>query len=466
MKKITRTNPIIVALLLIALMLPTAIIGQTKVSMPKNKNSISKDIEIGQKTAAQVDSMFPMINDSASVEYINEVGRRLVNAVPPEFQQQQFNCQFKIVNASDINAFALPACYLYVNRGMIEAAKNEGEMAGVMAHEITHAMLRHGTAQGPSTLSQIGAIGAILGGAIIGAPELGQIAAAAFITKYSREFERQSDIVGANIMARAGYDPRDLANMFRTIAGEGGRGAPEWISSHPDPGNRFNYINQEANLLRVSSNPIKVTQGFQRTQNYLRSLPKAPTMAEIEKGAQSGGGNQQPSPTAGGSYGRVQAPSTRLRTYSNSGLSVNVPNNWRDFIEQGQDSIVLTFTPEGAYGNNGITHGALVGVQRGNGGNLQQEFDNYVRGILQGNSYLQAQSNNYSRTTLNNRSGLAIVLRGRSPVTNRNEVATVYGTQTNNGSLFYVVTVVPEDQARAYQNAFNNIVRSVRLSER
>lgn len=464
MKKIAHTNSIIVALLLITLILPTVSIGQTKVSMPKNKNNISKDIELGQKTAAQVENMFPIINDSASVEYINEVGRRLANAVPPEFQQRQFNCQFKIVNASDINAFALPACYLYVNRGMIEAAKNEGEMAGVMAHEIVHAMLRHGTAQGPSTLSQIGAIGAILGGAIVGAPELGQLAAAGIITRYSREFERQSDIVGANIMARAGYDPRDLANMFRTIAGEGGGRAPEWISSHPDPGNRFNYINQEANMLPVSSNPIKVTPGFQRVQNYLRSLPKAPTMAEIEKGAQSG--NRQPSPTATGNYGRVQTPSTRLRTYSNGGLSVNVPNNWRDFIEQGQDSIVLTFSPDGAYGNNGITHGALVGVQRGSGGSLQQEFDNYVRGILQGNNYLRPQSNNYSRTTLNNRSGLAIVLSGRSPVTNRNEVATIYGTQTNNGSLFYVVTVVPEDQSGAYQNTFRNIVRSVRLSER
>ena len=95
---------------------------------------------------------------------------------------------------------------------------------------------------------------------------------------------------------------------------------------------------------------------------------------------------------------------------------------------------------------------------------MQQEFDNYVKAILNGNSYLQARSN-YSRTTLNNRSGLAIVLGGRSSVTNRNEVATIYGTQTNNGSLFYVVTVVPEDQSRTYQNTFRSIVRSVRLSD-
>lgn len=457
----------IVALMLLGAILisPLLAIGQTKVSMPKNKNNISKDLEVGRKTASEVEKTFPMINDSSSVAYINDVGRRLANAVPPEFQHPEFNCQFRIVNASDINAFALPGCFLYVNRGMIEASRNEGEMAGVMAHEISHAMLRHGTAAGPGILTQIGAIGVLLGGAVIGAPELGAAGYMGIMTPYSRNFEKQADLVGANIMARAGYDPRDLANMFRTIAGEnGGQRAPEWISTHPDPGNRYQYINQEASMLRVSSNPIKITSGFQRTQNYMRSLPKAKTMEEIEKGAQ--GGQQQPSPTANGKYERnVPNPSGSLRTYSNSGLSVNIPSNWRDFSEQDQNSVQFTFTPDGAYGDQGITHGALIGVQRSNGGNLQQEFDNYVKGILQGNSYLQARSN-YTNTTLNNRNALAVVLGGRSPITGRNEVATIYGTQTNNGSLFYVVTVVPEDQAALYQNTFRNIVRSLRLNER
>jgi beta-barrel assembly-enhancing protease len=443
-----------------SLVLSLTTFAQTKVSMPKNKNKISKDIEIGKKTAAQVDQMFPMINDRTSEAYINEVGRRLANAVPPEFQHPEFNCQFRIVNARDINAFALPGCFLYVNRGMIEAAQNEGEMAGVMAHEISHSMLRHGTAQGPGILTQIGAIGAIFGGAIVGAPELGQVAAAGLITPYSRNFEKQADLVGANIMARAGYDPRDLANMFRTIAGEnGGQRAPEWISSHPDPGNRYNYINQEASMLRVSSNPIKITQGFQRTQQYLRSLPRAKTMAEIEKEAQGQQGGQ--TPTASGRYERNVPFPSGSRSYNNGGLYVNVPNNWREFPSQTE----VWFAPDGAYGDQGITHGVIVGIQQGQSGNFQQDFDSYVKGLLQANTYLQAQTN-YSRTTLNNKSGLAILLSGRSPVTGRNEQVTIYGSQTNNRSLFYVVTVVPEDQATSYNNAFRNIVRSVRLNER
>ncbi len=461
MKNIARKNLVIGALLVVSLMLPIVSFGQTKVTMPKNKQKISKDIEVGGKTAAQVNQMFPMINDQQSVAYINEVGRRLANAVPPEFQQPAFNCQFRIVNASDINAFALPACYLYVNRGMIDAAKNEGEMAGVMAHEISHAMLRHGTAQGPGALATIGAIGAIFGGAIVGAPELGQMVAAGVMTKYSRAFEKQSDLVGANMMARAGYDPRDLANMFRTIAGESeGQRAPEWVSSHPDPGNRFNYINQEAAMLRVSSNPIKITQGFLRTKQFLRSLPPAKTMEQIEKEAQ--GQQQGGSPTANGKYSQnVPFPSSSSRTYNNGGLSANVPSNWKEFPSQNE----IWLAPDGAYGDQGITHGAIIGIQQGGGGNFQQEFDTYVKGVVQANSYLQAQSN-YTNTTLNNKNGLAIQLGGRSPVTNQNELVTIYGAQTNNGSLFYVITVVPQNQANNYQSAFRNILRSLRLSER
>ncbi len=444
-----------------SLILSVSAFGQTQISMPKNKKKIEEDLKIGRQASAEIERVFPIINERNSDAYINEVGNRLINAVPPQFQHPEFNCRFKIVNARDINAFALPGCYLYVNRGMIEAARNEGEMAGVMAHEISHAMLRHGTAQGPGILTQIGAIGAIFGGAIVGAPELGQAAALGLITPYSRKFETQSDILGAQILARAGYDPRDLANMFQTIAkeSEGGR-APEWISSHPDPGNRYNNINKEASMLRVSSNPIRITQGFQRTQNFLRGLPRAQTMAEIEKAAQGQQGGQ--GPTASGKYERnVPAPNSSLRTYSNGGLSVNVPNNWREFPSQSE----VWFAPDGAYGDQGITHGAIVGIQPGQGGTLQQEMDVYVKGILQGNTYLQARSN-YSNTTLNGRNGLGIVLGGRSPVTGRNEIATIYATQTNNRSLFYVVTVVPEDESTTYNYAFRNIVRSVRLSER
>lgn len=451
------------ALLVCASMLLTlTTFGQTQISMPKNKKKIEEDLKIGRQAAAEVERQMPMLNDPASMRYIQDVGDRLAAAVPPQYQRPEFRCTFKIVNARDINAFALPGCFLYVNRGMIEAAKNEGEMAGVMAHEISHAMLRHGTADGPGLWTQVGALGALLGGAIVGAPELGQVAAAGLITPYSRTFERQSDLLGAQIMARAGYDPRDLANMFRTIGGEG-QAPPEWISTHPNPGNRYNDINNEASRLQVSPNPIKITPGFQRVRQYLASLPRAMTLEEIEKAGkgQQGGGQ---SPTAGGQYQRnVPFPSTQTRTY-NAGnvLSARIPGNWREFPVQSDNEV--WFAPEGAYGNEGITHGVVIGVMKGTG-NFRQDSQNYINAILQGNSYLRQQGG-FSSGRISGRNALAATLSGTSPITRRAERDIIYTVQLANGSLLYVVTVAPQDQSSSYDPAFRNLINSIRVNDR
>ncbi len=148
---------------------------------------------------------------------------------------------------------------MFLNRGMIEASKTEGEMAGVMAHEISHVALRHGTAQATKGQKfQVGAIagqilGAIVGGAAGSVIAQGsQFGLGAYFLKYGREYERQADLLGAQIMARAGYDPREMANMFKTIQEQGGRSGPEWLSSHPDPGNRYNAILNES---QVAANP-------------------------------------------------------------------------------------------------------------------------------------------------------------------------------------------------------------------
>ncbi|HSI88473.1 MAG TPA: M48 family metallopeptidase, partial [Pyrinomonadaceae bacterium] len=247
-------------------MLPIAAMAQTRLSMPNNRYSVQDDVKLGREAAVEVEKQFPILNDYQATEYVSRIGENLVAAIPPQFRQPAFDYSFKIVNASDINAFALPGGPMYVNRGMIQAANNEGEMAGVMAHEIAHIAMRHATAQATkqgSWKSQLGTIGAILGGAILGGQtgaQLGALGVQMWQTRYSREYETHADILGSQIMARAGYDPRDLANMFQTIAREGGGRVPEFLSSHPDPGNRFQTINREAQLLEVSSNPIKITR--------------------------------------------------------------------------------------------------------------------------------------------------------------------------------------------------------------
>jgi Zn-dependent protease with chaperone function len=451
------------------LTLPIAAVAQTRVEMPKNKYKVQDDVKIGREAAAEVEQQFPILNDSEATRYVQEVGQRLVRAIPPQYQQSAFDYRFKIVNARDINAFALPGGPMYVNRGMIEAAKSEGEMAGVMAHEISHVALRHATAQQTklnNPLNQILGIGAILGGAILGGQtgaQLGQIFAAGYFLRYSRDYERQADILGAQIMARAGYDPRDLANMFRTIEQQsGGSSAPEWLSSHPNPGSRYETINREAQLLRISpGETTQNTQAFQNVQNRLRRLPQAPTMAEIERNAQNNR-TTTTSPTSGGRYsGSVPAPSTRTQRYSSGNwISVNYPSNWRAMEEQSQ----VWFAPEGAYGNEGITHGALIGIANVRANSLSQASQDYVNGLLQANSYLRRQSN-FVQTTFGGRQGYSTTLSGRSPITGTTENVTVYTTQLRNGQLFYLVTVAPANEASRYNTAFRNMVRSLRLND-
>src|SRR6185503_5365100 len=224
----------------------------------------------------------PLVHDGAVDEWVQSVGRRLVNAIPPEFQHKEFTYTFEVVNQKEINAFALPGGPMFLNRGMIEAAKAEGEVAGVMGHEISHVALRHGTAQ--ATKGQKFQLGAILGqvaGAVVGGTagaiiaQGSQFGLGTYFLKYSREYESQADLLGAQILARAGYDPRQMANMFKTIEAQGGGGGPEFLSDHPNPGNRYARITDEARSLQFNARAD--TGDFQNVQSRLKGMGKAYT---------------------------------------------------------------------------------------------------------------------------------------------------------------------------------------------
>ncbi len=445
--------------------LPVAAIAQTRVDIPKNKYKVQDDVKIGGQAANEVEQKFPILNDSAAQSYISRVGERLVSAIPQQYRHPEFDYSFKIVNASDINAFALPGGPMFVNRGMIEAAKNEGEMAGVMAHEISHVALRHATAQQTkqgSWQNQLGVIGLVLGGAILGGQtgaQLGMLGAQAWMTKYSRDYETQADILGSHIMANAGYDPTDLANMFKTIQAQGGASGPEWLSSHPDPGNRYEKITREASFLDVSPEPIKVTRDFSRIKERLSSMPPARTMAQIEKSSSGGGNSEANTAMANGRYStRVATPSTRTQRYSTQSIQFNYPSNWRVFADNS-----LTLAPEGAYGSDGITHGIMIGAFEPQSNNLLNETKQYVDGLLQANDYLR-RSGNYTRTTVAGQSGYTTTLVGRSPITRRDERVTIYTAQTRGGAILAIAAVSPNAERTRYSTAFRNIISSVRVN--
>src|SRR4249919_1988576 len=226
----------------------TSIFAQTAIKLPKNKYTPEQDVKIGREAAAEVRKKYPVISDERIARYLTQLGDRLVTAAPPELKQSVYEYSFTPVNLKEINAFALPGGPMFVHRGMFDAAAGEGEVAGVMAHELSHVLLRHGTANATKAQNpwlQLGQIAGVVGGAAVGGQagalisDGSQFGLGTLLLRYSREYEKQADLLGAQIMARAGYDPRDLAHMFETIGKEskGGSG-PQWLSSHPNPGNR------------------------------------------------------------------------------------------------------------------------------------------------------------------------------------------------------------------------------------
>ena len=457
-----------IALVAISVM-PFSALAQTQIKYHSNKYSVQDDVKLGRQAAQEVEAQLPLLRDEQIRGYVENVGRRLVANIPSQFQHSEFSYYFKVVNARDINAFALPGGPMYVNRGMIEAARTEGEMAGVMAHEIAHVALRHGTAQATKG-QKYGTLAAIAGiaGTIFGGQGVGQLAQAPFavyMLKFSREYETEADILGAQIMAASGYDPRDLANMFRTLEQQGGGGGG-FLSDHPSPSDRYARINREAQSLRVNPSGND-SRDFARVQARLRGQQSAPTMAEIQRS-----GQRYPTGENTGNYpnnppsGRVAYPSSRYQNYNifNGGVQVSVPNNWRQINDQS----TVWFVPEGAYGQyNGqavFTHGTSFGVaQTNNNRNLQRATEELINGLAQGNSNLRT-SGGFQRTSLSGRNALFATLSNRNEATGYPENVRVITTQLRDGQLFYMIAVAPQNE-RNFETAFNTIMRSVRIND-
>jgi hypothetical protein len=446
-----------------ALALSTALLhGQTRITAPANKYKLSDDVKLGQDAAREMRAQLPILNDDEITSYVEGLGGRLVNAIPRELQHPEFRYTFEVVNVRDINASALPGGPTFVNRGMIETAATEGEIAGVMAHELSHVALRHGTAQASkagkyeagSVLGQIA--GAIIGGGwgqvVSGVSQFGF--GTAFL-RFSREYERQADIEGAQIMAAAGYDPRDMANVFRRLEKQGGSGGPQWMSDHPNPGNRVEYIEQEAQQLRVA-NAVRDTRAFEQAQAYVKRLPKAPTTEEAVK-------NRRPTGTSGRSVprptGRVEPPSTRYQSYrEGNAFEISVPSNWRELPSNN----TVTFAPDGAYVEGAFTHGVQVGIARHETHDLQAATEELLQSLAQGNNLSQPRGS--ERVTIGGHRGLRTVVSNTNSDGSRESIQ-VYTAELLNGNLFYALGVAPDNAFEAYRGVFDRIAQSIRFTD-
>src|SRR5438067_5639600 len=293
----------VAALMMALLLVPLAATAQTKIKPGFNLFSPQQDVEIGQQSAAAAQQQLPLLNDSQVNAYVNNIGQRLAaNAGGPQFQYQ-----FRVVNSSDINAFALPGGFIYVNRGVLEQAHNEGEVAGVLAHEISHVALRHGTHQASKAyLAQAGIsiLGGILGGKIgQGTAQVinavGGIGLNALFLKYSRDLETQADVRGSQILAASGYSPVDMVNFFKTLERVDTSKKTNWLSDHPAPPDRIARIEKEAQLLHVSATPTTNVADLRQVQSRMNSFGPAQSGQAIAQAARSGNGRGRGTPSSG-----------------------------------------------------------------------------------------------------------------------------------------------------------------------
>src|SRR5262245_16370395 len=439
--------------------------AQTQIVAPKNKYSPADDVKLGRDPARQVEQQLPVMHDAQVNGYLNRIGQRLVENIPPEFQHPEFRYTFTGINVREINAFALPGGPMFINRGMIEKAHTEGEVAGVMAHELSHVALRRRTAQQtkatPYAIGQIAGqiAGAIIGGRTGSARRRGaQFGIGTYFMKFSREYEKQADILGSHIMAAAGYDPRDMANVFQTIEKESGPGGPQWMSDHPNPGNRYQYLNQEAQMLQVS-NARRDSAQFQNVQAHLRTLSPAPSSEDVARNRKAG----RTTSTGTGVVrppGNVPRPDTRFTQYNEGDMfHVSVPSNWR---EMGSNNNV-TFAPDGAVGQNGFTHGIEIGVARPENHNLNTATDELIQSLQQSNPQL-SRPRSYDRSSVGGHQGLRAVLSNVSEETGAQEGVESHTTQLDDGSLFYALGVAPRDEYNTYSGVFRNVVDSIRFA--
>src|SRR6185503_5127241 len=204
--------------------------------------STQQEIQMGQEYAAQINAQLPIVQDAEINRYVNVLGDSIANLA----DSRGLDYHFYVVNAAEINAFAVPGGFVYVNRGLIDKTKNLSELAGVLGHEIGHVVRRHSVKQ--MEKAQGANIGVVLGCTLLNAcgsqaaQAAIQIGGSALFAKFSRDDERQADEEGVKNVIRAGISPNGIPSMFRTLLAERQRnpsGVEGWFASHPGEEDRI-----------------------------------------------------------------------------------------------------------------------------------------------------------------------------------------------------------------------------------
>lgn len=421
-----------------------------------NLFSKEQDIQLGREAAAQVERQMPVIHDQQISGYLQTVGRRLASVR----QAQGWPFSFTPVADKSINAFALPGGPMFVNTGAIQAADNEAQLAGVMAHEMSHVILRHGTHQ--ATKAQALQIPAAILGGIAGrsGSMLGQLSQLGIglgfnsvLLKYSRDAERDADLLGAQIMSEAGYNPIEMANFFEKLERQGGSRTAQFFSDHPNPGNRVKYVQDEARYLPqrdYNADTGRLPQIQAALNNY-----RAPNTSNLRPD---------------GAAAPAMRPSGRYRELRGNSFTLQYPDNWQVFGDQQANTV--TIAPQqglvqGRGGNTQVGYGVIASyyLPQGNQIDLRRDTDDLIRQLAGSNPTMQMGREGSRRVRVNGQDGLETIVYSSSPFQGEREVDTVVTLARPEG-LFYLVMIAPETEQRNVQPIFESIVNSVRFNGR
>lgn len=447
--------------------------------------------KLGLQAMGEVYQQMPVLPDSSPVaQYVQQLGKKMTKVIPTD---RSWPYQFHVIPAADINAFALPGGPIFVNLGTIQAADNEAELAGVIAHEMSHVYMQHSAKQvNKAAAAQIvaGLAGIFLGGSVAGSlARMGiQFGAGTVLMKYSRKDEAQADQVGAVIAYKSGYNPQAMADFFTKLEQKYGSGGPQFLSDHPNPGNRQAAIQKEI-AKWPRENYLASSSAFAGAKQKAGGI-KAYTAQEIAQGAKAGvwakqnkqsgatpaglppGGSAEgsapaaPASGGGGSLANVTLsqvrPSGNFKQFQQSSFSISYPDNW----QTGGDQNSTVIGPQAGIGQGGIAYGVMIGAAQGNAGSLDQATQQLIQGMQQDNPGLKP-AGELSSVEAGGTVGRAVYLSGTSPVEKDGKRAPerdwLVVIPNRQGGLMYLVFVSPEHDFNQLRPTYERMLNSLQL---
>lgn len=423
-----------------------------------NLYSPAQDVEIGKQGVTEVEKEVPLLKDARVERYVSELGHRLVQFAPGN---TDYPWTFKVVNSQDINAFALPGGFIYVNRGILEAADNEAQVAGVIAHEIGHVVMRHGThraSQAQLAQMPLAILGGVLGRSGSATAQLAQLGIGfglnSILLKNSRGAESQSDEIGTYMLYEAGYDPHAMAEFFDIIGKKYPQRTIQFFSDHPNPDNRVNNVNALIPKLGPAKQGRTDSAEFRAAKKRVLALP-APPKATASAGGEAA---SKPAPTAPST---PALPSRRLVKFQGQGFTIAHPENWQ--AQQGQDSVALA--PQGGVisGANGEwaqAYGASITRLPQGGQDLQAVTGELIKSWQRSNPAMRVTGQKSGR--VRGRRALSTTLENDSPLEGQKETDVLVTVQGRKGVLA-VIFVAPKSEYRNYQATFKAMLNSLEV---